>query len=766
MGRKDEKILEKLLPMFKIEAREHLEVISSGLIEIEKSGSDKRADIIEAIYRESHSLKGAAGSVNLSRLVAICQAMESVFSALKRKEIVCTSNIFDLLHRAVDLALKMVAGEELSSSDKTSIGELVKRLEGVAQEPGLSTSKGTGGKFDDIFPEKKAQREGALPASRSLNSSIPKSLDSSDQALNFSIPRFLNSYVRISAGKLDSLLLQAEEMLSIKIAAGRLAGELKELNGLLGRWKKDRMRRKSSTKAVGLELKGEKERSDDMDSFVASLESRLANMIKSAEYDQRSFGAMVDSLLDDTKKTLMLPLGSLLEIFPKLVRDLSRDAGKEVELAVSGGEIELDRRVLEQIKDPLVHLVRNCIDHGIETPDERKAKNKPLCGKISIAGFSRDSRIEIAVSDDGAGIDPVELKNAGERSGAISREESDRLDEKEALSLIFYSGITTSPIITDLSGRGLGLAIAKERVEKLNGAVAVDTQPDVGTTIRMIVPLTLATFRGVLVRVGEHLFLLPSAKIEKVARVRREEIQTVENRETITFDGRPISLAKLGAVLELQTNDAGSRAENSYVQFVVLGSAGKCVAFQVDEIIHEQEVLVKNLGPQLLRVRNTTGAALLGSGKVVPILNVHDLMISVTKIAPTPRAAVVGETSKQVSVLVAEDSITSRALLKTILESAGYLVTTAVDGLDAFTALKSGEFDIVVSDIEMPKMNGFDLTARIRADGKLSEVPVVLVTALESREDKERGIDVGANAYVVKSSFEQSNLLEVIRRLL
>lgn len=320
--------------------------------------------------------------------------------------------------------------------------------------------------------------------------------------------------------------------------------------------------------------------------------------------------------------------------------------------------------------------------------------------------------------------------------------------------------------MTDLSGRGLGLAIVKEKVEKLNGRIEIESQPGAGTTLRMTLPLTLATFRGVVVKVNEHPFVLPSANIRRVARVKKEEIRTIETRESLTLDGRAMSLVRLGEVLDVKAGDNRSEADTSFEQVVVLGSDELQMAFLVDEILHEQEVLVKPLGRQLLRARNFSGATILGSGKVVPILNVSDLMKSAVKISPTLAGTPVEELKKRISVLVAEDSITARTLLRTILESAGYYVKVAVDGVDAFMFLKSEEFDLLVSDVDMPRMNGFELTAKIRADKKLSELPVVLVTALESGEDKKRGIDVGANAYIVKSSFDQSNLLKVVKRLI
>lgn len=751
MERKDEELLRKLLPMFESEAQDHLKVISSGLIEIEQSQPEKQAGIVETVYRECHSLKGAARSVNLSRIVAICQSMENVFSALKRKEIILSSNILDILHQAVDRVYRLVEAGEPSPAERAGIGELVQKLDWAAQMPGFSGEEAS----ERIKPESIDQERQAGTATCPAAASPPKHpatvLPSAET-------------VRISTAKLDSLLLQAEEMLSVKIAAEQRAEELRELYGALVQWKKERTRKRSFRKPTGQARRGEMT-TDDADAFFSFFKSRLTNLVKTAEFDRRSFGAMVDTLLDDTKKTLMLPFASLLEIFPRLVRDLSREAGKEVDLSISGTEIDLDRRVLEEIKDPLTHLVRNCIDHGIERAADRKAKNKPPRGKLGITATPGNGRVEIAVSDDGAGIDVAGVKDAALRSGVISQEELDTLGENESLNLVFCSGITTTPIITDLSGRGLGLAIVRERVERLNGRLSVETQPDRGTSFRMVVPLTIATFRGVLVRVGEHLFFLPSANIEKVARIRKEDIQTVENRETIPFDGGTISFAKLGTVLDLQTNGI-PQSEMPFVQVVIVGSTSKLFAFQVDEIVREQEVLLKKLGPQLLCVRNISGAALVGNGKVVPVLNVPDLIASAVKAVPIPSGVAPSRPPKLSSILVVEDSITARALLKIILEAAGYIVTTAVDGIDALTALKTREFDLVVSDIEMPRMNGFDLTQKIRADKKLSEIPVVLVTALESREDKERGIDVGANAYIVKSSFEQSNLLEVVRRLI
>jgi two-component system chemotaxis sensor kinase CheA len=740
MNTKDAEFLKKLLAMFKIEASEHLHVISSGLSDMTRGESANRAETIETVYREAHSLKGAARSVNLAEMVSICQSMENVFSALKRDRLALSAPLSDLLHQTVDFCCRLIDAEKLSAADKTEIKLLIRQLDGSIPE-----EKGE-------LPESAVQIEAASGANTEEASSPefsdPPVRETADAPLRETAAA---ETVRISATRLDALLLQTEEMISIKLATGQRAAELRELRKTFDLWKKERQKETADPASA--------------DRFIASFETRLTALARAAEYDHRASGTMIDMLLDDMKKALMLPSSSMLEMFPRFVRDLGRAAGKRVELTTKGGEIEIDRRVLEEMKDPLIHLIRNSIDHGIEPPDIREKLNKSSCGNLTIGISSRDSKIEIAVADDGAGIDVSTIISTAVKQGTISREAADKLGEEEALRLIFHSGVTTSPLITDISGRGLGLAIVREKVEKLNGTVTVETRMNAGTTFRLVVPLTLATFRGTLVKVSEQLFVLPSVNVERVARAKKEAVQTVENRETLVFDGLPVSLVRLGDVLEMKTAANRQQSDEITVQVAVLGSGEKRMAFMVDEVLWEQEVLVKPLGRQLSRVRNITGATVLGNGKVVPILNVPDLLKSAVKKAPSFTAGFGEVVEKSRTVLVVEDSITARTLLKNILESAGYDVQTAIDGVDGLTALKSREFDIVVSDVEMPRMNGFDLTAKIRADRKFSEMPVVLVTALESREDRERGIDVGANAYIVKSSFDQSNLLEVIGRL-
>jgi two-component system, chemotaxis family, sensor kinase CheA len=758
MDAKEHEFLERLKATFRLEAEEHVRAISAGLIELEREPTPERqAEIIETVFREAHSLKGAARSVNLKGIESVCQPLEGAFSALKRGAIVWSPPLCDLFHQAVDTIAQLVSSKdpEGTLADRARARELIRLLGGASA-----------GGAPPISPE------GTKPAAKTSSTEVvPTPIQALEEEIR---PRpaaeektIVAGTVRIATARLDRLFLQAEEMVSVKMAANQRIVELQEINRALASYRTESAKWKDHVSTAGTPQWNEWQWWNE--TRLDALESQVAVVARALEKDQRAVRRLVDEHLEAMKSVLVLPVASLVEAFPMVVRDLARDQGKEAGLVIHGAEIEIDKRILEDLKDPLIHLIRNCIDHGISKPEERAARNKARRGTITIAFSTKDSRqVELLVSDDGAGIEVSQVRAAAIKRGLLSRDAAERLDAHEALSLVFQSGISTSQFITDISGRGLGLAIVREKVEKLGGTVSVDTQTQVGTTFRFLLPQTLATFRGVLVRVNEQVFVLPTINVERALMVNQERIQTVENRETLQVDGQILSLVGLGDALAMplrkRKTSATDDANGLYI--VVLAFAEKRIAFKVDEVLDEQQVMVKGLGSQLRRVRNIAGATVLGSGKVVPVLNVSDLMKSAVRSAAPAQVEAEEAPSRKGRILVAEDSITARTLLKNILETAGYLVATAVDGVDAFTQARSGDFDLVVSDVDMPRMSGFELTAKVRGDKKLAEVPVVLVTALETREDRERGIDAGANAYIVKSSFDQSNLLEVIQRLL
>ena len=785
MTKQDDDFLKRLLATFRIEADEHLKATSAGLVELEKSPAAGRyAEIVESVFREAHSLKGAARAVNLKEIESTCQPLESVLAALKSGQLAVSQPLFDLLYQTVDaLGVLLVPDTGAPESRQTMLALLLQRLGDALQ-----------GRFTQsvMMPPLPSAQHPLPSAQQETAASLPEiSTESATPAAKAAQPPasgLASETVRVSTQKLDAVMRQVEELLSPRLASAQRAKELSEVTASFATWKKQQTRMRPALRLIGryIEAAGKSNgntgglskfpaqelpklleylEADHL--FMKTLEERLRRLSKFAAHDRRTLASMSDSLLHDVKEMHLLPFSSLLEIFPRVTRELAHDQGKQVELVTQGSEIEIDRRILEEMKAPLIHLLRNCIDHGIEQPSMRQVSGKPPYGTITVAIAQKDSgKIEILVADDGTGIDTAAVKSAACRLGIVTAAEAEKLGDQEAQTLIFQSGISTSRIITDVSGRGLGLAIVREKIERLGGTVALESRHATGTSFRIALPLLLSTLRGVLVRAAGHCFVIPALSVERVARVDQQDILTVENRTTISLDGQAVALVSLGGVLELPQRDATDKTTEK-TAVVVLGIGHQRVAFRVDEILGEQEVLVKTLGRQLARVRNVIGACVLGTGQVVAVLNVPDLLKSaVRQTAPLPVAAATPEAPEKHAILVVEDSITSRSLLKNILESAGYLVTTAVDGVDAYTTLKTGTFDLIVSDVEMPRMDGFDLTAKVRADKQLGELPVVLVTALESREHRERGIDVGANVYIVKSSFDQSNLLEVVRRLI
>ncbi len=777
----EEAFLEELRRDFSLEAEEHLQTIVSGLLELEK---DPAHPVVEKVYRAAHSLKGAAHAVQMPLVATLCQAMEGVLSALKKGLLFLRAEDFDVLQRSVDAVGRMVAEGEGQGLD----GSLVRELEMLTEArrgPGKET--GEEGRRKAPLPPSpggeglfKAGDPGVIHPPAFPEAPMPPPLVAGVPEVEVvsAVRGGASQTIRISAARLDALLLQAEELISVKLALHQRAEDLEGVIASLSAWKKDlekadqEGRREEGAPGPSEEARREYRRR------LREVEDALGHLRKSLVMDASEAGTLIRHLQEGTREALLRPFSSMLQSFPKMVRDIARDLDKAVDLEIHGDDIEVDKRILEGLKDPLIHLVRNAMDHGMERPGERRAQGKPEKGTLSLL-VSRESgsRVELMVKDDGRGIDPDKVREGAVKAGIISLHEAQALDRGSALRLIFRSGFSTSPIITSLSGRGLGMAIVQEGVERLGGRLTLDSTPGQGTTFCISLPLTLATFRGVLVREWGRIFVVPTAQVGRVTRVGEESFRRVENREVVVIQGEPMSCFRLGLVLGLpeQSDDkvAGilprvmGASRRPGRTLVILSTGETPLALEVDGVENEQEILLKPLGPQLVRVRFVAGATVLGSGAVVPVLNPSDLIQAVLKNAPLSRfSPEEGAPRERPAVLVAEDSITSRTLIKNILTTAGYDVTAVVDGAAAWEALGEKDYAALVSDVEMPRMNGFELTARVRGEPRWAEIPVVLITSLESREDRERGAEAGANAYIVKSSFDQVNLLDVLGRLI
>ncbi|NTV65296.1 MAG: response regulator, partial [Oscillochloris sp.] len=428
-----------------------------------------------------------------------------------------------------------------------------------------------------------------------------------------------------------------------------------------------------------------------------------------------------------------------------------------------GEAVELDRKVLELLQDPLLHLVRNAIDHGIEPTAERTAVGKPAAGRIEVNAETVGGEVRVTIMDDGRGIDPSQLRERAIRLGLVRADEANRLSDHEALDLIFMPGFSTAPMLTDISGRGVGLDVVRSNISELSGHVLVESHVGGGTQIILILPLTLVTTRVVLVRVGKSSFALPASGCRGVIWVQRDTLGSIEGQPSIRHDGRDVVVRTMADLLTMSSEPPLGQQDRAPA--ILIGSAQRLVAVLVDALLDEREAVVKPLGPILANQRSYSGAIQLGDGSLVLLLNPLALIQHATSIRPIHigEAAV---TRRQARLLVCDDSFTTRELIRSILQSAGYEVTAAVDGADALDKLRGQAYDLVVSDVEMPRIDGFQLTARIRSELALHELPVVLITSLASEDHRRRGLEAGAQAYIVKSQFDQGSLLEVIQQLL
>ena len=797
---REEELLQRLREAFQAEASERLGTIFTNLALFEKCfAAQERISLVETLYRDAHSLKGAARAVNIVTVEQLCQPLETFLGLLKEHNPEPERGLLNLLYDSAGLLEKVVA-EPDSFAAGVGLDEyqaLIDRLNTVA-EKGLdflleqSPSEVQTGielpiKSITGSAEKVEKAENSQVIAEASHSSNPVGDENIDVKLEPAVapgPAPLPvENLRIAASKLDKLMLVSEEFISLKLALQQHRIMLKDILLQFPAWEKEWEVIRNDIESPGVSAQESETAPQTVKflelnhKFIGNVRRQIQDLERRVVSECRFQSGLVDDLLGRVRDVAMLPIATLFAPLSRMVRELARELGKQVDFSLTGETIEVDRRVLEEMKDPLIHILRNALDHGIEDPDVRAAARKPAAATISCTVVQNDAgSIDMVIVDDGQGIDCKQLRAKALALKLISAE--DEISDAGLLELIFHSGFSTSPIITELSGRGLGMAIVREKIENLGGWIRVTSEAGCGSEFSIHLPVSMAINRGVLVQVAGRKFVLPSLKVERVLQVKRDSLRRVEGSMTVVDEGRVLALVDLAAMLALSPVAAAKKPGSvNEVVLIVVGHGEQCRALVVDEIIGEQEIQVKDLGKQLRKVKNIAGATILGSGQVVPIIDVGDILQSSSAYLSDSQAAdmadeppATGFNSGVVEngrrLLVVDDSLTSRMLLQNILETANYEVTTAVDGAAALTCLKTEEFDLVVSDVEMPRMDGFTLTENIRADANLQDLPLILVTSLGSREDRERGVAAGANAYIVKGEFDQNNLLQVIEKLL
>lgn len=761
----DDDLLRQLRDTFKLEAAEHLQAMNRVLLALEENPpDDERAPLMQEIFREAHSLKGAAGAADLPEVEAMAHQLENVFSAAKNGKITLSRDRCDVLYAGIDAVSVIVDAALAGKSHGLDLPGLYDRLAAVEQ------GRATADTHAAESPREQIVRAAELPPSTAAEPKKPATLNPAAEET-----------IRVATSKIDALMAQSGELLVAGLKIDQRLNEVEKLSHALEEWNREWRQAKTTSSDLlrpgqHAALRPGVTSLDGSHEKLRELSLRVNELRRGFARDALQLSRLTQDLGEGVMKVRMLPVSTVFDAFPRLVRDVARERNKEVELKMEGAETELDRKVLEQVKDPLIHLLRNGVDHGIEPPEDRVKVGKPRHGTITVRTFQKGNNIVIQVADDGGGIDCAKVKQAALKNALMSANELQALSDDETLRLIFVPGLSTRATITDISGRGVGMDVVRKNVDALQGQVEVESTLGEGTTITLTLPLTLATTQELLVQVGDQIYGIPISAVERIQRVGLNEIGNVCGKPAIVVGDEPVSLARLSQVLELPNAEPPAGVKEK-IPVVVLGTSKRRIGFIVDAVIGQQETVVKGLGKQLARVRNVTGATILGSGRVILMLNPADLLKAARGIDLASRNTPVPSRgkgtrndspakAKPAKILVVDDSLSTRSLEKNILETAGYSVVVAADGLEALNILRSnGGCDLVISDILMPNLDGLALTSTIRQDVNLKKIPVVLVTLLESRADKERGIEVGADAYLVKSDFDQTALLETVAQL-
>ncbi len=508
-----------------------------------------------------------------------------------------------------------------------------------------------------------------------------------------------------------------------------------------------------------------------MREIADDLEGLIADLKQDTHDDRTRLDNVVSRIEEGIRSASLLPLSTVFGLFPRMVRDLAVAQDKELSLEIEGADTTVDKGIIEQLKDPLMHLIRNSADHGIEGPDEREGAGKPRGGTIVLRASQSATVVTIEVIDDGRGIDSAAVGRKAVERGLVSAEDLALMPEEQVNMLVFAAGFSTSAVITDLSGRGVGLDVVRSAIEDLRGVVALRSTPGEGSVFRIDLPVTLATSRVLVARVGGVCAAFPMDTVSRVRLVKSEDISLIESQGTIDIEGEVLPLAPLWRLLELESGGAAHPAGEAR-PCVVVRVAEQAFGLFVDAIESIQEVLLTTRESLLRRVRNVSGTTILPTGEVCFVLNAMDLLASVHSRArrgadalPSP-AEMLPEAMAKPTILIVEDSITTRTQIARVLTSAGYEVVVSVDGADALEKLEGIDVDAVVSDIEMPNLDGIGLTRALREDPQYADTPIVLVTSLASDENKKRGADAGANAYITKGGFDQKVLLDALERLI
>ncbi len=792
--------LQEIMEDFLIEAFEMNEQLDQDLVELEHNPED--LDLLNRIFRVAHTIKGSSSFLNLNILTHLTHNMEDVLNRARKGEIKITPDIMDVVLRSIDLMKTLLVtirdtGSDTNNGKENEIEEAVKQLQAITSQ-NLEGAKETSGTKETPQKEvkeeaKEENKENKAKAPTAENSASDNPLadepdldyaNMSAEEVEAEIERLLNKRQEADKERRAQKKQEAKQEVTLTKEPPKTETPKAPKTETKAKAKADTEENKALSIGVEQTVRVDVRRLDHLMNLIGELvlgKNRLIRIYSDVEerYDGEKFleelnqvvssiSAVTTDLQLAVMKTRMQPVGKVFNKFPRMVRDLSRELGKSIELIIEGEETELDKSIVEEIGDPLIHIIRNSCDHGIEPLEERRRLNKPETGKVQLSAYNEGNHIVIKISDDGKGLDPVMLKEKAIEKGVISERDAEGMSDREAFNLIFKPGFSTAKVVSNVSGRGVGMDVVKTNIEKLNGIIEIDSEVGVGTTQKLKIPLTLAIIQALLVGVQEEYYAIPLSSVLETVRISQDEIYTVDGKSVLRLRDEVLSLVCLSDIFKVDA----ILESNSDVYVVIIGLADQKIGVIVDYLIGQEEVVIKSLGYYLKNTRGIAGATVRGDGKITLIVDVGAMMdmaksikVNITTLMNESENTKSKNSPSDYIVLAIDDSSMDRAIIRKCLKPLGITLLEATNGLEGLEMLKNGDKipDAILVDIEMPKMDGYTFASEVRKYNKFKNLPLIAVTSRVTKTDRMRGVESGMTEYITKP-YSGEYLTTVVKR--
>ncbi|WRC98018.1 chemotaxis histidine kinase/response regulator CheAY2 [Helicobacter pylori] len=789
--------LQEIMEDFLIEAFEMNEQLDQDLVELEHNPED--LDLLNRIFRVAHTIKGSSSFLNLNILTHLTHNMEDVLNRARKGEIKITPDIMDVVLRSIDLMKTLLVtirdtGSDTNNGKENEIEEAVKQLQAITSqnlEGAKERTKEAPKENKEEAKKENKENKAKTPTAENPASDNPLAdepdldyANMSAEEVEAEIERLLNKRQEADKERRAQKKQEAKQEVTPTKEPPKTETPKAPKTETKAKAKADTEENKAPSIGVEQTVRVDVRRLDHLMNLIGELvlgKNRLIRIYSDVEerYDGEKFleelnqvvssiSAVTTDLQLAVMKTRMQPVGKVFNKFPRMVRDLSRELGKSIELIIEGEETELDKSIVEEIGDPLIHIIRNSCDHGIEPLEERRRLNKPETGKVQLSAYNEGNHIVIKISDDGKGLDPVMLKEKAIEKGVISERDAEGMSDREAFNLIFKPGFSTAKVVSNVSGRGVGMDVVKTNIEKLNGIIEIDSEVGVGTTQKLKIPLTLAIIQALLVGVQEEYYAIPLSSVLETVRISQDEIYTVDGKSVLRLRDEVLSLVRLSDIFKVDA----ILESNSDVYVVIIGLADQKIGVIVDYLIGQEEVVIKSLGYYLKNTRGIAGATVRGDGKITLIVDVGAMMdmaksikVNITTLMNESENTKSKNSPSDYIVLAIDDSSTDRAIIRKCLKPLGITLLEAANGLEGLEMLKNGDKipDAILVDIEMPKMDGYTFASEVRKYNKFKNLPLIAVTSRVTKTDRMRGVESGMTEYITKP-YSGEYLTTVVKR--